>query len=107
MFFELDAAGDVMRRFDELLVDAPEELGAFFAFQIAPPLPFIPEDRHGATLCLIVSCWSGDLAEGEKVVGALLTWAPSSPRTSVPSPYPARTRPSTGCCPGAPALLEG
>ena len=65
-----------MRRFDELLVDAPEELGAFFAFQIAPPLPFIPEDRHGATLCLIVSCWSGDLAEGEKVVGALRDLGP-------------------------------
>ncbi len=29
----------------------PRSYGAFPAFQIAPPLPFIPEDRHGDTFC--------------------------------------------------------
>ena len=31
--------------------DAPEQFGGFPGFQIAPPLPFIPENRHGDTLC--------------------------------------------------------
>ena len=89
MFFELDAAGEVMRGFDELITDAPEELGGFFAFQIAPPLPFIPENRRGDTLCLIVSCWSGDLAEGEKVVAAMRGLGPVVAENVGPLPYQA------------------
>src|SRR5881296_2034011 len=52
MFFEKEDAEKVMRTFDEYISRAPRELGAFFAWQIAPPLPFIPEDRHGDTLCV-------------------------------------------------------
>src|SRR2546429_184773 len=58
IFFELDAAADVLRAYREYIADAPEELGAFFAFQIAPPLPFIAEERQGDTLCALVTCWS-------------------------------------------------
>jgi len=47
MFFELSDAADVLRWYREFIKDAPEELGGFPAWQIAPPLPFIPEDRHG------------------------------------------------------------
>ena len=52
--------------FDEFIRDAPEQFGGFPAFQIAPPLPFIPEDRHGDTLRLAVVHWAGPLdASGE------------------------------------------
>ena len=37
----------------------------FPAFQIAPPLPFIPEDRHGDTFIAMVACWAGPLEQGE------------------------------------------
>ena len=39
--------------------DAPEEFGGFPGFQIAPPQRFIPENRHGDTLCLVVVHWAG------------------------------------------------
>ena len=44
----------MLRMFDEFIQDAPEQFGGFPGFQIAPPLPFIPENRHGDTLCLVV-----------------------------------------------------
>ena len=48
MLFEMsDAAGSCWRFFRDLIEDAPEQLGGFPAFQMAPPLPFIPENRHG------------------------------------------------------------
>src|SRR3989442_14193652 len=47
IFYELDRAADVLRFFREYILDAPEHMGGFPAIQIAPPLPFIPEDRHG------------------------------------------------------------
>ena len=41
-FYELDYAGDLFRFWREWIKDAPETYGAFPAFQIAPPLPFVP-----------------------------------------------------------------
>ena len=59
MLFEVEDAPRVMRAYDKYITDAPRELGAFFAWQIAPPLPFIPENRHGDTFCAMVVCWTG------------------------------------------------
>src|SRR5439155_15134973 len=64
MFFELSEVENVLRFFREYIADAPEELGAFPAFQIAPPLPFIPEERHGDTFIAMVACWAGALEDG-------------------------------------------
>ena len=71
MFFEVDQAGDLFRLYREFIADAPEAFGGFPAFQIAPPLPFIPEERHGKTHALFVACWAGDLNQGEKMLQAV------------------------------------
>jgi FAD/FMN-containing dehydrogenase len=89
IFYPVDRAGEVMRFYREFIADAPEELGAFFAFQIAPPLPFIPEERHGETMCLIVTCWSGPVEEGEQAIAPLLDAAPVAAEHVGPMPYPA------------------
>jgi FAD/FMN-containing dehydrogenase len=46
IFYNLEDASSLFRMFDEFIRTAPEQFGGFPAFQIAPPLPFIPEDRH-------------------------------------------------------------
>src|SRR5215207_4522641 len=89
ILYPVDRAGDVMRFYREFIASAPEELGAFFAFQIAPPLPFIPEDRHGETMCLIVSCWTGPVEEGEAALAPLFDAAPVVASHVGPMPYPA------------------
>ena len=66
MFYEVEEAENVLRFYRDFIKNAPEEMGAFPAFQIAPPLPFIPEDRHGDTFVAIVACWSGPPEEGEE-----------------------------------------
>ncbi|MFB8407397.1 FAD-binding oxidoreductase, partial [Streptomyces sp. NPDC055912] len=71
MLFELEDAATVVRAFADHIADAPEQLGGFPAFQIAPPLPFIPEDRHGDTFALVVACWAGPLDEGENALRPL------------------------------------
>ena len=50
MFFDAEDAGTVLRAYREFIADAPEQFGGFPAWQIAPPLPFIPEERHGETM---------------------------------------------------------
>ncbi|WP_243060900.1 FAD-binding oxidoreductase [Nocardioides sp. SR21] len=89
MFFELDKAGDVLRFYRDFIVDAPEQLGCFPAYQIAPPLPFIPEDRHGEPFIAMVACWSGDLDAGERMLQPIRDVAPRVAEMVGPMPYPA------------------
>lgn len=89
IFFELDRAGDLFRLYREFIADAPEQFGGFPAYQIAPPLPFIPEERHGTTLALMVTCWAGDLDKGEQVLKPFRDLAPSVAEMVGPMPYPA------------------
>ena len=89
MFFELDKAGDLFRFYREFIADAPEPFGGFPAYQIAPPLPFIPEERHGERFALMVACWSGDLDQGERVLKPFHDFAPVVAEMVGPMPYPA------------------
>jgi FAD/FMN-containing dehydrogenase len=88
IFFELDRASDVLRFFREFIVDAPEQLGGFPAFQIAPPLPFIPETRHGEPFVAIVACWAGPLDEGKRAIQPFRDVAPIVAELVGPMPYP-------------------
>jgi FAD/FMN-containing dehydrogenase len=76
IFFEAEAAGDILRFYRDFIQDAPEEFGGFPAWQIAPPLPFIPEARHGDTLFVFVTCWAGEPGEGERVIQQIRDVAP-------------------------------
>ena len=89
MFFELDRAGELLRFYREFIADAPEELGCFPAYQIAPPLPFIPEDRHGEPFIAMVTCWAGDLDAGEKALQPIRDLAPRVAEHVGVMPYPA------------------
>ncbi|MDP9300738.1 MAG: FAD-binding oxidoreductase [Actinomycetota bacterium] len=88
MFFELGEVENVLRTFREYIADAPEQLGAFPAFQVAPPLPFIPEDRHGDTFIAMVACWAGPLEEGENALKPFHDMAPVVAEHVGPMPYP-------------------
>jgi len=89
MFFEVEDAPEVLRAYDEYITDAPRGLGAFFAWQIAPPLPFIPEDRHGDTFCVLAACWTGPPQRADKVLAPLRDAAPVVAHAIGPMPYPA------------------
>jgi len=89
MFFELADAGDVLRWYRDSIGGMPDAFGGFPAFQIAPPLPFIPEDRHGDTFLAFVACWSGALDEGETILRPLRDVAPVVAEMVGPMPYPA------------------
>ena len=88
-FYPLDRAGDVLELYRDYVADAPEELGFFPAFQIAPPLPFIDESHVGKPFCAVVSCWAGPLDKGEEALEPIRTAAPTVAEMVGPMPYPA------------------
>jgi FAD/FMN-containing dehydrogenase len=88
-FYELDQAANLLRFYREFIKDAPESYGAFPAFQIAPPLPFIPANRHGDTFCAAVVHWAGPLDQGEGAMKPFRDLAPVVAEMAGPMPYPA------------------
>lgn len=89
LFFEVEHAEAVLRAWDAYIDDAPEALGAFFAWQIAPPMPFIDEDRHGDVFCVLAVCWNGPPEGADKALAPLRDAAPVAFEHVGPMPYPA------------------
>ncbi len=88
-FFELSAARQVLEFYRQYIATASEQMGAFFAWQIAPPLPFIPEKRQGEPFCLIVACWAGPLEKGEQMMQPIRKAGPIAAELLTPMPFPA------------------
>ncbi len=89
VFYELAATRQVLEFYRQYIATAPEEMGAFFGFHIAPPLPFIPEKRHGQTFCAIVACWSGPMERGEQALQPIRKAGPVAAELVTPMPFPA------------------
>ena len=67
MFWELDEAEDVLRWYQDIIKNAPDELNGFFAFLSVPPVPPFPGHLHSKKMCGIVWCYSGNMEEAENV----------------------------------------
>jgi FAD/FMN-containing dehydrogenase len=89
ILYELDDAPTVLEFYRDYIKDAPRELGGFPAWQIAPPLPFIPEDRHGEPFLIFVACWAGPVDKGEAALAPFHEVAPVVAEMVGPMPYPA------------------
>ena len=89
MFFELKHARDVLSWFRDYIKTAPEEIGGFPAYAVAPPVPFIPEKRHGEPFIALVPCWSGPIEKGERALKPWHDVAPTVGEFVAPMPYPA------------------
>ena len=92
ILYELGDAATVLKFYRDYIKDAPRELGGFPAWQIAPPLPFIPEDRHGEPFLIFVACWAGPVDQGEAALAPFHEVAPVVAEMVGPMPYPAINR---------------
>ncbi|KQP74053.1 oxidoreductase [Microbacterium sp. Leaf288] len=89
MFFELADGPAILAYFADHVRTAPREFGGFPAFQIAPPLPFVPEDRAGEPFVAVVFCINGPASKAEKMVQGFRDVAKPVAEMVGPMPYPA------------------
>ena len=80
------AARDVLRFYRDFVTRAPEEFVCWFVMRQAPPLPFLAPEWHGKEILGLAICYSGDLAEGERVCKPLRAFG--SPIADVVGPQP-------------------
>ena len=89
LFYEFADAAAVLACYRDFISEAPEQLGCFFGWQIAPDLPFIPEERHGDLFCVLVTCWNGPQEEAERVLQPLRDVAEVKAELVEVMPFPA------------------
>jgi FAD/FMN-containing dehydrogenase len=71
VYYPLEDGAEVLRRYRDVVADAPGELMTILHLRRAPALPLLPETLHGRPVVAVVSCWSGELAQGEQAVRPL------------------------------------
>lgn len=69
--FPFDQAKQVLTQYREFVKSAPEELNVWALLRKAPPLPFLPENVHGKEVVVLIIFYSGDCAQGWKLIESL------------------------------------
>lgn len=64
----LPATTDTLTRVMELSLAAPDELTLLASVMPAPPMPFVPEEHHGAMIIMLLVTYAGPAAQGEPVL---------------------------------------
>jgi hypothetical protein len=90
------ATPEVVARFMELAEGAPDELSVIANVMGCPPMPFVPEERHGEAVLFSLICWSGDGHEGEHVLGWIRALAEPIADLVKPIPYAEMFPPDEG-----------
>jgi FAD/FMN-containing dehydrogenase len=67
---------------------APEELSTILNVMKAPPMPFVPEERHGELVVMTLLAYAGETEAGERAVNKLRAIAPPIVDMVRPMPYP-------------------
>jgi FAD/FMN-containing dehydrogenase len=92
-------ARDLVRRWRDFMLDAPDEVISALAFITAPPAPFVPEPVRGQPVVAAVLGYVGPPQEGEKVLAPLREWGPPPIDMVEPMPYTALQTMLDEACP--------
>jgi FAD/FMN-containing dehydrogenase len=83
------ASREVVRGVLDYVADAPEGLTVLTDVMMAPPAPFIPEDKVGTPIVYLLVIWDGDPDEGQKALAPLRALGDVMADTVDTIPYPA------------------
>jgi hypothetical protein len=83
----LERAHEALRAGRDLMEGAPEPLGMFAVLLTAPPAPPFPPELQGQPVAVLSVAWSGDPAEGERVLAPLRAACPPVLDLVAPMPY--------------------
>ena len=87
IFWPIEDSPEVLRFYRDWIADAPDELMTIIIHRKAPPLDFVPPELHGKLIVGIVSCYSGPVEDGEKVMRPLKEFGAPVLDLCVAKPY--------------------
>jgi FAD/FMN-containing dehydrogenase len=69
-------ADEILPAYRAITTEAPRELAVWLVLLHAPPAPFVPEEWHGAPLCAMAVCYSGDLDRADAALAPIRALGP-------------------------------
>jgi len=85
--FPFNQAKQVLRQYREFAKSAPRELTVWVVLRPAPPLPFLPASMHGKEVAVLAVFYSGEIAEGERLIAPLRRFGDPVGEHVGPQPY--------------------
>ena len=82
-------AREALRFYRDYMATASEDEMVAFAFQSAPPAPFVPAAVQGAPVVALALCHVGSRAEGQRAIARLRAFGPPLAEAMGPMPYTA------------------
>ena len=89
MFWPLEAAGDILRFWQDLILKAPDELNGWFGFLTIPPAAPFPEQYQLQKMCTVVWCYTGPLEKAEETFKPIRAFRQPAMDLCGPIPFPA------------------
>jgi FAD binding domain-containing protein/berberine-like enzyme len=87
VFWHAADAPKVLRFYRDWITTVPDEFMSLVVLRQAPALPIVPTELVGKPIVGVVSCWCGDLDEGERVLKPLKSFGSPVLDGCLPKPF--------------------
>ena len=88
IFWPLDQAKDVLPKWRDFILTAPEDINGWFGVVTVPPVPHFPEQFHMQKMCVVVWCYTGPLDEAEARFAPIRAFGTPAIDAAGPVPWP-------------------
>lgn len=90
LLYPVEMAAEVIARYRTWVVEGIDEhLTSAVLIMNFPPLDIVPEPIRGQSFVIVRGCWSGDLAEGQRLIDTWRTWRTPAVDMFGPMPFSA------------------
>ncbi len=89
IFYPLEAAPTVMKRWRDFIKSASPDINGWVGFHYVPPVPMFPQEHHFKKVCIITWCYTGDMDRAEEVFKPIRQFGTSIMDFAGPIPWPA------------------
>ena len=89
IFWPLDQAKEVLTFWRDFILNAPRDINGWFGFVTIPPIDHFPAQYHLQKMCVIVWCYTGDLAQAAERFAPIRAVGAPAMDLAGPVPWPA------------------
>jgi FAD/FMN-containing dehydrogenase len=88
IFWSLDNTEQVLKYWQDLMLNGPDDLYGWFGFVTIPPVPMFPKEHHLKKMCVITWCYTGDINKAAEVFKPIREFCPPVMDVAGPIPFP-------------------
>ncbi|MEW5957932.1 MAG: FAD-binding oxidoreductase [Chloroflexota bacterium] len=88
MLWPLDKAADLIKFWQNFILNAPDEMNGWFGFVTVPPVAPFPEQYHLQKMCVVVWCYTGVPETAEAAFNPIRQFGPPAIDFAGPIPFP-------------------